>query len=205
VTDERKPAELREAAPGNETRTEWLVELFHEGKSEGYWTGPTKDRGGWRTDNAWAAKQYTESEAKAVAAALDYFHAPFRWSHWVATEHIFRGVDDHIRPAAPSTSPLELAERAREWCFANRSHRELGPLIQDLQSWHPTPLYFVLAAYAAFHSRERDAALRLEEAKWWEKRFAPGHRTGFGIPHEATPCDACKRLAALAARDSHEG
>ena len=83
-----------------EFRTVWLVEAFHEGKSDGYWTGATKDSGGWRTENAWAAKQYTESEAKAVAAALDYFPTPFRWSHWVATEHCFEGIDNYVHSGA---------------------------------------------------------------------------------------------------------
>lgn len=95
-------------APKN-WRTEWLVELFHEGKSEGYWTATHKDHGGWRTENAWAARQYTESEAKAVAAALDYFPTPNRWSHWVATEHIFTGYDQYIRRA--DTQPKEEYER----------------------------------------------------------------------------------------------
>src|SRR5689334_9770101 len=76
--------------------TVWLVESFHNGKSDGYWAGVPKSEGGWLTENAWAAKQYTESEAKAVADALDYFPTPFRWSHWVATEHVFIGVDTHI-------------------------------------------------------------------------------------------------------------
>lgn len=82
----------------DERRTVWLVESFHENKSDGWWTGCHKDYGGWRTENAWAAKQYTEQEAKAVAAALDYFPTPFRWSHWVATEHIFIGIDTYVRP-----------------------------------------------------------------------------------------------------------
>lgn len=101
-------------------RTVWLVELFHHGKSEGYWRAPVKEDGGWRTDNAWAAKQYTESEAKAVAAALDYFPSPNRWSHWVATEHIFEGVDTHIRAASEQPSAaldtLKLASaHFRRW------------------------------------------------------------------------------------------
>lgn len=89
----------RSSAPEPDPQSVWLVELFHEGKSDGFWVGPPKDEGGWRTQNAWAAKRYTENEAKAVAAALDYFPAPFRWSHWVATEHIFRGLD-YVRAAS---------------------------------------------------------------------------------------------------------
>jgi hypothetical protein len=97
-------AALAESHPQTtERRTVWLVELFHEGKSEGWWVGTPKDSGGWRTENAWAAKQYTESEARAVAAALDYFPAPSRWSHWVAMEHIFDGVDTHV--AAVESQP----------------------------------------------------------------------------------------------------
>jgi hypothetical protein len=90
--------------------TVWLVELFHNDKSEGWWVGPPKGEGGWRTENAWAAKRYTETEAKAVAAALDYFPAPHRWSHWVATEHVFYG-NDYVRP----TSPVALAEPLKHY------------------------------------------------------------------------------------------
>ena len=70
------------ARPGDTNRkTVWLVELFSpKNKSEGWWRQPSKEQGGWRTDNAWAAKEYTESEAKAVASALDYFPTPFKWS-----------------------------------------------------------------------------------------------------------------------------
>lgn len=94
------------AAPKERFRTVWLVEAFHEGKSDGYWIGTPKDNGGWRTENAWAAKQYTESEAKAVAAALDYFPTPFKWSHWVATEHVFSGVDDYVHAGPLAAQPV---------------------------------------------------------------------------------------------------
>jgi hypothetical protein len=125
VTDERKPAELREAAPSSHTPDQ-IVEACASIVDECNREGPYQ----------------------AIGAA--------------GRIRALKGMFVRIvqSPPAPSTSARELAERAREWCFANRSHRELGPLIQDLQSWHPTPLYFVLAAYAAFHSRERDAALR---------------------------------------------
>lgn len=84
-----------------ERKIVWLVESFIDGKSDGWWTGAPKGEGGWRTENSWAAKQYTESEARAVATALDYFPTPFRWSHWVATEHIFIG-DNFSRPVEES-------------------------------------------------------------------------------------------------------
>lgn len=114
-----------------ERRVEWLVELFHEGKSEGFWTGCAKGEGGWRTENAWAAKQYSENEAKAVAAALDYFPSPFRWSHWVATEHIFMGVDTYIRRTGEGeikhSTPLPASAEAiaAEVPYGERSRRNL--------------------------------------------------------------------------------
>jgi len=85
-------------------KTVWLVEMFGpDGKSEGWWTAPPKESGGWRTENAWAAKEYTQREAESVAAALDYFSAPFRWAHWRATEHVFiKNYDgwQHCGPAS---------------------------------------------------------------------------------------------------------
>lgn len=118
-----------EASPSSTSRrTVWLVEAFHEGKSEGYWRAPTKGEGGWRTDNAWAAKQYTESEAKEVAAALDYFPSPFRWSHWVATEHIFDGIDNHIREvkASPDVRPVNY----------ERLHNKVMDLLRNTKMEH---------------------------------------------------------------------
>jgi hypothetical protein len=71
--------------------TFWLVESRPMDKFDGWWTCPQKGMGGWLTANALEAKRYTESEARAVAEALSYFPAPFRWSKWVATEHSIMG------------------------------------------------------------------------------------------------------------------
>lgn len=67
----------------------WFVESVIDGKFDGWWSQPPKGIGGWLTQDPEQAKRYTKTEAEAVAAALSYFPTPFRWSNWVATEHIF--------------------------------------------------------------------------------------------------------------------
>lgn len=87
------------APPEPRQEVAWLVESVIDGKSNGWWSQPTKGVGGWLTTNAWEAKRYTEAEAKAVAVALDYFPAPSGYFHWVATEHVF------IAPVAENIVP----------------------------------------------------------------------------------------------------
>jgi hypothetical protein len=67
----------------------WFVESVFSGKYEGWYAAPPNGVGGWLTTDPLKAKRYTEAEARAVAQALTYFHAPHRWSNWVATEHVF--------------------------------------------------------------------------------------------------------------------
>lgn len=67
----------------------WFVEAIMDGNGEGWYTAPKEGVGGWITTNPLEAKRYTRSEAIAVAQALSYFHVPFRWSKWRATEHAF--------------------------------------------------------------------------------------------------------------------
>jgi hypothetical protein len=69
----------------------WFVESRIDGKFDGWFTAVPKGTGGWLTSNPLQAKGYTEAEARAVAQALDYFPAPFTFSHWIATEHVFLG------------------------------------------------------------------------------------------------------------------
>ena len=69
----------------------WFVESRPNQEFEGWWAGPAKGEGGWLTTDPLKAKRYTEAEAKAVAEAMSYFPSPFRWSAWVATEHVFVG------------------------------------------------------------------------------------------------------------------
>ena len=88
------------------TKTFWLVESVDpsSGNPEGWWfTAPPEGEGGWRTNDATKAKQYTEAEARAVAQALGYFRSPFRWSKWIATEHAWMGEEPLAQPAAPQS------------------------------------------------------------------------------------------------------
>lgn len=74
------------------SETCWLVEAVLDGTPEGWWyTAPPEGIGGWRTNDPLQARRYTEAEARAVAQALSYFRSPFRWSRWIATEHVFVG------------------------------------------------------------------------------------------------------------------
>jgi len=76
----------------------WFVESVIDGKFDGWFAAPPAGTGGWLTTDPARAHQYTEAEARAVAAALTYFGAPFRWSNWIATEHIFMAApSDHNR------------------------------------------------------------------------------------------------------------
>ena len=81
----------------------WFVESVTCGKFEGWWAGPPRGEGGWLTTDPLKAQQYTQAEAVAVAEALSYFPSPFRWSAWVATEHIFTA---EAKPEAPAELPL---------------------------------------------------------------------------------------------------
>jgi hypothetical protein len=94
---------------------EWFVELTHKGKCEGWWTGVSKEFGGWLTIDPNSAKRYSEAEAKAVAAALDYFPTPHRWSHWIATEHIF--LSDGKTPKAAEHAEYVKATQSEEHTF----------------------------------------------------------------------------------------
>lgn len=67
----------------------WLVESRVADKFDGWFTAPEKGTGGWLTENPNQAKLYTREEAEAVAQALSYFPAPFKYSKWAATEHVF--------------------------------------------------------------------------------------------------------------------
>ena len=71
----------------------WFVESVPLGNFEGWWAGPPKGEGGWLTTDPLKAKQYTKAEAVAVAEAMSYFPTPFRWSAWIATEHVFMTSD----------------------------------------------------------------------------------------------------------------
>jgi len=67
----------------------WLVESRIDGKFDGWFAAPAFGVGGWNTSDPNEAKRYTQSEAEAVAHALTYFHAPFNYSNWIATEHMW--------------------------------------------------------------------------------------------------------------------
>lgn len=69
--------------------TKWLVESRVNGKHDGYFTAPDIGMGGWWTADPKQAMAYSFEAAKAVAHALTYFHAPFNYSNWIATEHVF--------------------------------------------------------------------------------------------------------------------
>jgi hypothetical protein len=151
-----------------ESETVWLVELFHQNKSEGWWAAPPKDCGGWLTHNAWAAKRYTESEAKAVAAALGYFPSPSRWSIWYATEHVFiKG--EYSRRAEPLTEPAPAPEQpagAREFWRAKYCPTELP----EYDTYTRAFLFEFAEAYAASQLGEREheitpKLMRLVEAE----------------------------------------
>lgn len=79
-----------ESEPSESERC-WFVESCYGGKCEGWFTAPPLGVGGWLTENPLEAKRYTRAEAEAVARALTYFHSPFTWSEWKATEHVFVG------------------------------------------------------------------------------------------------------------------
>jgi hypothetical protein len=76
-------------------KTTWFVESRGTQGFEGWYTAPEKEIGRWITTDPHKAKRYTEAEARAVAQALTYFHNPFRWSEWIATEHIF--MDEEVK------------------------------------------------------------------------------------------------------------
>jgi hypothetical protein len=84
----------------------WLVESVIDGKSEGWWAQPPKGIGGWLTEDPRLARRYTKSEAECVAAALSYFPTPFRWSNWVATEHV--SIDAAMSPGSEGNCQVIL-------------------------------------------------------------------------------------------------
>jgi hypothetical protein len=70
----------------------WFVECRVNGNFDGWYAAPPDGEGGWLTEDPNKAHKYTEAEARAVAQALHYFHCPFRYSNWIATEHAFMGT-----------------------------------------------------------------------------------------------------------------
>jgi hypothetical protein len=73
----------------------WFVEYRVNEQFDGWFTAPPPGIGGWLTTDPNTAKRYTKIEAEAVAAALSYFNVPFRFSNWIATEHLF--IEDNQR------------------------------------------------------------------------------------------------------------
>lgn len=104
VIDAMKKAEEANLNPGDRFSVScWFVESVVNGKFDGWFAAPQFGYGGWLTNDPNAAKKYTEAEARAVAHALTYFHAPFNYSNWVATEHLFTGKVPDER--TPDTAP----------------------------------------------------------------------------------------------------
>ncbi len=92
-TPTREEMEQADADRQPPPETHWFVESVIDGKFDGWFAAPKYGYGGWLTDDPTAAKKYTEAEARAVAHALTYFHSPFRYSNWVATEHSWMGAN----------------------------------------------------------------------------------------------------------------
>lgn len=86
-------------------QSSWLVESIVNGKFDGWFTAPELGHSGWLTEDPNVAKKYTQAEARAVAHALTYFHSPFNYSNWIATEH--RWMDETPLPAGADPQNLE--------------------------------------------------------------------------------------------------
>jgi len=123
----------------------WFVESVIDGKFEGWWTAPPKDQSGWLTTDPLKAKRYTKPEAEAVAAALNYFPKPLRWSNWIATEHLFMDGVEQSSPSSdtePHARPYTPEELAREF---HDTYERLAPSFgyetrkESAKPWNEVP------------------------------------------------------------------